>query len=139
MSMPTGDSPQTVDQYYDYLQAHHQTDHEVATWHVDWVDLAWLWGFLIVLALGILFWVLQYRTTRQRNGIYPLDTFGAARQRPAELVARPGVAGAPSGIPVAFGQRSGSGSSSQCSSSVSNASGASSCGKWPTPSMSRHR
>lgn len=76
MSMPTGDSPQTVDQYYDYLQAHHQTDHEVATWHVDWVDLAWLWGFLIVLALGILFWVLQYRTTRQRNGIYPLDTFG---------------------------------------------------------------
>jgi len=80
MGMPTGDSPQTAEQYYDYLQAHHQTDHEVATWHVHWIDLAWLWGFVIVLVLGILFWVWQYRTTLQRGegrgAMYPVDTFG---------------------------------------------------------------
>ena len=26
MAMPSGDSPQTAQQYYDYLLAHHQTD-----------------------------------------------------------------------------------------------------------------
>ena len=67
MGMPTGDSPQTAEQYYDYLQAHHQTDHAVATWHVGWIQLAWLWGFVVVLTLGILFWVWQYRTTLQRS------------------------------------------------------------------------
>jgi signal transduction histidine kinase len=80
MAMPTGDDPQTVEQYYNYLQAHHQTDHTVATWHVDWFSLAWLWGFVIVLSLGILFWVWQYRTTLQRHegraAMYPVDNFG---------------------------------------------------------------
>jgi hypothetical protein len=80
MAMPTGDTPQKVDEYYNYLQAHHETDHQVATWHVLWVDLAWLWGFVIVLVLGILFWVLQYRTTLQRSegraAMYPVDSFG---------------------------------------------------------------
>ena len=74
--MPTGSSPHHVQQYYDYLQAHQQTMQEPATWHVRWIDLAWLWGFLIVLALAILFWLWQYRTTRQRTGIYPVDSFG---------------------------------------------------------------
>ncbi len=74
-SMPSGDSPHTVDQYYLYLQGHHQDDGRIATWHVDWVSLAWLWGFLIVLAAAIVLWVWQYRTTRQRN-LYPVDTFG---------------------------------------------------------------
>jgi hypothetical protein len=76
MAMPTGDSPDKVEQYYRYLQGHHEADHPVATWHVEWMALAWLWGFLIVLALGILLWVWQYRTTRQRTGIYPVDSFG---------------------------------------------------------------
>jgi hypothetical protein len=76
MAMPTGDDPETVEQYYKYLQAHHQTDHTVATWQVDWLSLAWLWGFVIVLSVGILLWVWQYRTTRQRTGIYPVDSFG---------------------------------------------------------------
>jgi hypothetical protein len=76
MAMPTGDTPEKVQQYYLYLQGHHEADHPVATWHVEWLALAWLWGFVIVLALGIVFWVWQYRTTRQRSGIYPVDAFG---------------------------------------------------------------
>jgi hypothetical protein len=30
----------------------------------------------LVLTFGVLFWVKQYRTTRQRTNIYPLDSFG---------------------------------------------------------------
>ena len=76
MSMPSGDSPQKVKEYYLYLQGHHQTDGRVATWHVDWLSLAWLWGFMIVLALTLLWWIGQYRTTRQLTGIYPVDRWG---------------------------------------------------------------
>jgi hypothetical protein len=75
MGMPTGDSPEKVEQYYNYLQGHHEDDGRIATWHVDWVSIAWLWGFVLVLTLALLWWVWQYRTTRQR-GIYPVDRFG---------------------------------------------------------------
>jgi hypothetical protein len=74
MGMPSGDSPKTVESYYQYLQSHHQTDGRVDTWHVDWLSLAWLWGFVVVLALVLLWWVWQYRSTRQK--IYPVDEFG---------------------------------------------------------------
>jgi hypothetical protein len=74
--MPSGDSPAVAQRYYDYLQAHQQTLQSPDTWHVHWIDLAWLWGFAIVLALVLLWWVWQYRTTRQRTGIYPADSFG---------------------------------------------------------------
>ena len=40
MSMPSGDSPQKAQQFYDYLLAHHQTEHRVKTWTVDWFSLA---------------------------------------------------------------------------------------------------
>jgi hypothetical protein len=74
--MPSGDTPEKARQFYLYLQGHHESDGRIATWHVDWMSLAWLWGFLIVLALGTLLWVKQYRSTRQRTGIYPVDSFG---------------------------------------------------------------
>jgi hypothetical protein len=74
--MPTGDSPQDVQDYYLYLQSHHQTDGRIATWHVDWVSLAWLWGFVVVISLALIWWVWQYRSTRQRTGLYPIDSFG---------------------------------------------------------------
>jgi hypothetical protein len=76
MSMPSGDSPEEVRDYYLYLQGHHINDSRVGTWHVDWFAIAWLWGFLAVMIVGLLLWVRQYRTTRQRPSIYPLDTFG---------------------------------------------------------------
>jgi len=78
-------------------------------------------------------------------------------QGPAEAVPRPGVLRSACGIPIAVRarsaargvvgaaisggglHRSGSGSSSHDRSSRSNLSGTSSCGKWPAPSMSRHR
>ena len=75
MGIPSGDSPQKAQQYYHYLQGHQETQYRAATWHVHWLDLAWLWGFLIVLILAILLWIWQNRTTRQR-GIYPVDSFG---------------------------------------------------------------
>ena len=74
MGMPNGDSPTKVRDFYLYLQGHQETMQQPATWHVRWLDLAWLWGFVIALALVLLGWLWQYRTTRQR--IYPVDTFG---------------------------------------------------------------
>ena len=73
-SLPSGESPFKAQQYYHYLQAHQQTQYHPDTWHVRWVDLAWLWGFVIVLAATLLWWIWQYRTTRQR--MYEVDTFG---------------------------------------------------------------
>jgi len=76
MGMPSGQSPEKAQQYYHYLQGHQETMYKPATWQVHWVDLAWLWGFVIVLVLATLWWIWQYRTTRQRDGIYPADSFG---------------------------------------------------------------
>ena len=76
MGMPTGDTPQKAQDYYLYLQGHHETDHPVATWHVAWMSLAWMWGFVVVLSVAIIWWIWQYRSTRQRTGIYPIDSFG---------------------------------------------------------------
>ena len=76
MGMPSGDSPAKAHQYYEYLQSHDQTMQVPATWHVHWLDLAWLWGFVIALCVVTLLWVWQYRSTRQKTGIYPIDSFG---------------------------------------------------------------
>ena len=76
MEMPRGSSTDNVDKYYQYLLAHHQNDGRSATWTVDWVSLAWMWGFVAVLSFVILLWIWQYRTTRQRTGVYPVDSFG---------------------------------------------------------------
>jgi hypothetical protein len=76
MPMPRGDSPQTAEDYYNYLQSHHIVDGRVETWHVDWVSIFWLWGFLLVMSVAVLLWVKQYRTTMQRTGISPVDRFG---------------------------------------------------------------
>jgi hypothetical protein len=43
---------------------------------VHWLDLAWLWGFLIALAIATLLWIWQYRSTRQKANLYPVDSFG---------------------------------------------------------------
>jgi hypothetical protein len=76
MAMPSGDSPAHTQEYYDYIQSHSQTLQDPATWHVHWLDLAWLWGFAIVLALVIVWWIWQNRSTRHRAGLYPVDSFG---------------------------------------------------------------
>ena len=76
MSMPTGDTPEKAQQFYLYLNGHQETTSPVQTWHVDWFSLAWLWGFAIVLSLVTLVWIWQFRSTRQRAGIYPIDSFG---------------------------------------------------------------
>ena len=75
-SMPSGESPQHAREYYHYLQGHQETLHVPKNWEVDWLSLAWLWGFVIVLALATLVWIWQYRSTRQKAGIYPIDSFG---------------------------------------------------------------
>ena len=76
MGMPSGDSPHKAQQYYHYLQGHDETFYRAATWQVRWLDLAWLWGFVIALTLATLLWVWQYRSTRQKRALYPVDTFG---------------------------------------------------------------
>jgi hypothetical protein len=57
---------------------------------VDWVSLAWMWGFVAALALIGILWIGQYRTTLKRNiaGLYPIDSWGAyvtENARPASL------------------------------------------------------
>lgn len=74
--MESGESPQHATAYYHYQQAHQQTLHVPATWNVDWLALAWLWGFVLVLSLVLILWIWQNRTTRHRTGIYPIDSFG---------------------------------------------------------------
>jgi hypothetical protein len=76
MSFPSGDTPEKARQFYLYLQGHQETTRPIESWHVDWLSLAWLWGFAIAIVLALLLWMKQYRTTRQRTGIYPVDTFG---------------------------------------------------------------
>src|SRR3989442_12184977 len=76
MSMPTGDTPQKVQEFYLYLNGHQETTRPVQPWHVDWMSVAWLWGFVLSLIVVLLLWGRQYRTTRQRRGIYPADSFG---------------------------------------------------------------
>jgi hypothetical protein len=76
MSMPSGDTPQKVQQYYDYLQGHQLVPHgRDATWHIDWTSLGWMWGFVAVLVVLIALWVRSYRHTRQRGGLFPLDAW----------------------------------------------------------------
>jgi hypothetical protein len=77
MSMPSGESPQHAQQYYHYLQSHQLVPHgRDATWHVDSTSLGWMWGFVAVLAVILLVWIRQYRTTRHRPGIFPVDIWG---------------------------------------------------------------
>ena len=73
MAMPSGDSPQKAREFYQYLLAHHETERPAKTWSVEWLSLAWMWGFVAALAVILLWWVLQYRTTRQKTGIYSVD------------------------------------------------------------------
>jgi hypothetical protein len=70
----SGGMPKQPDAYYHYLQAHHQSDHRLTMWGVDWTSLAWLWGFVVVLVVIMLLWIRQYRTTRQRE-VYDVDTW----------------------------------------------------------------
>jgi hypothetical protein len=74
MGMPSGDSPQKAQQFYDYLLAHHQTERPVQAWYVNWFSLAWVWGFVAALSVILIWWVLQYRTTRQKE-VYLVDTW----------------------------------------------------------------
>ena len=76
MSMPRGDTPEKARDFYLYLNGHQETTRPVQSWHVDWMSLAWLWGFAIALSVAILLWVWQYRSTRQKANIYPVDSFG---------------------------------------------------------------
>jgi len=75
MAMPSGESPQHAQDFYHHLLANHQTEHRVSMWTVDWYGLAWLWGFVAALALILIWWVWQYRSTRQRDRIYPVDNW----------------------------------------------------------------
>ncbi len=77
MAMPKGDSVQDVHDYYLYLQGHQLAPHgRTETWHVDWTSLAWMWGFVAVLAIVLVVWIRDYRSNRPQIGISPLDRLG---------------------------------------------------------------
>jgi hypothetical protein len=76
MAMPSGSSPDNAERYYQYLLAHHQNDGRTATWSVDWISLAWMWGFVAAISVILLLWLWQYRTSHRRSGLYPVDRWG---------------------------------------------------------------
>ena len=98
MAMPSGSSPEDAEQYYQYLLAHHQNDGRSATWTVDWVSLAWMWGFVVALSVTLIWWIWQYRTTMRRVGLYPVDTLG---QHYVTELARPALRASSSRSPSA--------------------------------------
>ena len=63
-SMPSGESPQHA-AFYDYLQAHQQTMYKPDTWHVAGSTLRGCGASSIVLCAVLIWWVWQYRSTRQ--------------------------------------------------------------------------
>jgi hypothetical protein len=71
--MPSGDSPAKAHQFYEYLLSHHETERPVEAWYVNWYALAWVWGFVAALSVILIWWVRQYRTTRQKPRIYSVD------------------------------------------------------------------
>jgi hypothetical protein len=76
MSMPSGDSPRTAQDYYHYLQGHQLVPHgRDVTWQVDWNSLLWMWGFVLAIVVILVLWIRQYRSTRQIPGISPLDSW----------------------------------------------------------------
>jgi hypothetical protein len=75
MSIPSGDTPQKVQEIYLYLQGHQVPKEPASSWHIDWTSLAWMWGFVAALVALLLLWIKQYRTTRQKTGISPLDSW----------------------------------------------------------------
>ena len=87
MGMPSGDSPQHAQQYYQYLLSHHQNDGRVTTWTVDWVSLAWFWGFALAISISLLLWIWQYRTTGPGR-LYPVDRWGGYTSEVARPASR---------------------------------------------------
>lgn len=87
MAMPSGSSPDNAERFYQYLLAHHQRDGRTATWSVDWISLAWMWGFVVAISLTLIWWIWQYRENR-RASLYPVDRWGnyvTELARPASL------------------------------------------------------
>ena len=75
MAMPSGDTPQKAQEINHYLLAHHETEDPVRNWTIDWLSLAWMWGFVAALSVILIWWIWQYRTTRQRTRVYPVDSW----------------------------------------------------------------
>jgi hypothetical protein len=74
MAMPKGDSLQKVHDYYQYLQGHQLAPHgRTETWHIDWSAVAWVWGFVVAIAVFLILWIRDYRSTHPQTGISPLD------------------------------------------------------------------
>ena len=74
--MPTGDTPQKVQAYIDFLQSHHQTNGPLVTWHIVWDAIGWTWGIFAMIVFALVLWIWQYRTTRRGSFLYPVDTWG---------------------------------------------------------------
>jgi hypothetical protein len=87
--MPTGDTPDVVDRYITFLQSHHQTNGQLVTWHINGDSLGWVFGILAMIVLGLILWVWQYRTTRRRSFLYPVDTWGGYTTESARPASTP--------------------------------------------------
>ena len=93
MSLPKGDSPEDVRSSSTTIcTAINRPTHAVATWHVDWLSLAWLWGFVIVLASCCSSGSGSTARLASATGIYPVDSFGGyttEQRRPGHALLYP--------------------------------------------------
>jgi hypothetical protein len=75
LDVPTGDSTQTVQAYYDHLYSHYLAQAFDQSWLLEWGNL--LWVLLWLSALTAVFFAYSYwqRTTRAPKEPYPLESY----------------------------------------------------------------
>jgi len=75
LDVPTGDTPQEVQDYYDYLFSHWLSVTGGQTWLIDWGTVFWLGVWIVILA-GV-FGAYSYwqRYTRAHREPYPLESY----------------------------------------------------------------
>ncbi|MCB0087834.1 MAG: hypothetical protein KDE54_07965 [Caldilineaceae bacterium] len=72
--VPTGNSSETVQQYYNHLY-HHYLDTLTQTYYIHWDTLGWVLLWLVVLAGSFYAFTRWQRNTRQPSEPYPVESY----------------------------------------------------------------
>jgi hypothetical protein len=72
--VPTGNSSEVVQQYYDYLYNHYLAQID-QNYYIHWDTLGWFALWLIILVGGFYAYTRGQRTTRATREPYPLESY----------------------------------------------------------------
>lgn len=73
-AVPTGDTEETVRQYYNYLY-HYWLDRITQNYYIHWDTLAWVVLWLFVLAAGFYAYSRWQRYTHDAKEPYPVESY----------------------------------------------------------------